>query len=79
MANASVSTSRGLRTRRCWKSIIPFWHAGVEASHRDKNRDLDMGAIGWQTMRITDLNVNVGLPIAIAKVAATLDLRPRTL
>ena len=57
----------------------PFWHAGVEASHRDKNRDLDMGAIGWQTMRITDLNVNVGLPIAIAKVAATLDLRPRTL
>lgn len=30
-------------------------------------------------MRITDLNVNLGLPIAIAKVAATLDLRARTL
>ena len=55
----------------------PFWHAGVEASHRDKNRDLDMSSVGWQTMRITDLDVNRGLPISIAKVATTLALRAR--
>ena len=55
----------------------PFWHAGVIASHRDKNRDLDMATVGWQTMRITDLDVNRGLKIAIAKVATILARRAR--
>jgi hypothetical protein len=57
----------------------PFWHAAAVASHRDKNRDLDMATVGWQTMRITDLNVNLGLPIAIAKVATVLARQARGL
>ena len=57
----------------------PFWHAGGENSHRDKNRDLDMATVGWQTMRITDLNVNAGLKVAVAKVAAVLARRARGL
>ena len=53
----------------------PFWHAGTTSSHRDKHRDLSATADGWLTMRITDLHVTTGLPIAIAKVAATLARR----
>ena len=53
----------------------PFWHAGAENSHRDKRRDLQMGTVGWQTMRITDLDVNRGLRTSIADVAKVLALR----
>ena len=57
----------------------PFWHAGAEESHRDKIRDLEMATVGWQTMRITDLDVNRGLPVSVAKVATVLARRARGL
>ena len=53
----------------------PFWHAGAENSRRDKRRDLKMGTVGWQTMRITDLDVNRGLRTSINDVGTTLALR----
>jgi hypothetical protein len=53
----------------------PYWHAGVESSHRDKRRDLKMATIGWQTVRVTDLDVHGGLISAINDVARVLALR----
>ncbi|MCU1390648.1 MAG: hypothetical protein JWL72_3986 [Ilumatobacteraceae bacterium] len=53
----------------------PFWHAGIAECHRDKVRDRKMAAVGWQTLRVTDLDVSTGLPAAIADLAATIALR----
>lgn len=53
----------------------PFWHAGSMASARDKRRDLDAAVDGWWTTRVTDLDVNGGLPTAIRKVALVLAQR----
>ncbi|MCU1395797.1 MAG: hypothetical protein JWM34_4225 [Ilumatobacteraceae bacterium] len=50
----------------------PFWHAGRRASHRDNHRDLLAATIGWQTTRITDLDVEAGLRATIANVALVL-------
>lgn len=53
----------------------PFWHAGAEESAKDKRRDLIMATIGWQTVRVTDLDVTGGLAAAIRAVAVTLSQR----
>ena len=53
----------------------PFWHAWATESHRDKHRDLVMATVGWQTLRITDLDVNGGLVQSIRNVAVVLALR----
>ena len=52
----------------------PFWHAGDEASHKDKRRDRKAGTIGWITIRVTEFDVKRGLPEAVGDVAATLSL-----
>ncbi|HEY4332242.1 MAG TPA: hypothetical protein VGM78_06720 [Ilumatobacteraceae bacterium] len=57
----------------------PFWHAGGEASDRDKRRDLKLSTMGWHTMRITDLDVAHGLAESIRDVGIILEQRrPRT-
>ncbi len=53
----------------------PFWHAGAAESHRDKRRDRKLATRGWQTVRVTDVDVNGGLSESIADVAAVLALR----
>lgn len=53
----------------------PYWHAGTEPSHKDKRRDLKMATVGWQTVRVTDLDVRGGLATSIADVASVLALR----
>ena len=53
----------------------PFWHAGADASHRDKTRDRKLGTMGWRTVRITDLDVGGGLAGAVRDVAGVLALR----
>ena len=50
----------------------PFWHAGAEESHRDKHRDRKMTTVGWRMVRITDLDVDGGLPESIGDVATIL-------
>lgn len=52
----------------------PFWHAGVDASHRDKRRDRKAAMVGWLTIRVTEFDVKRGLQEAISDVAATIDL-----
>lgn len=52
----------------------PFWHAGTEASHKDKRRDRKATTIGWLTIRVTDMDVNGGLTEAITDVATTIEL-----
>lgn len=52
----------------------PFWHAGDEASHRDKRRDRKAGTIGWITIRVTASDVGGGLVEAITDVATTIEL-----
>lgn len=47
----------------------PFWHAGEEQSHLDKRRDRQVAAMGWQTLRLTDLDVASGLEAAIKELA----------
>jgi hypothetical protein len=44
-------------------------------SHRDKHRDLRAASIGWLPMRLTDLDVNGGLPAAIRAVGQALSRR----
>ncbi len=62
-----------------WKLALevdhPFWHDGAAESRRDKRRDLVLAAQGWQTLRITDIDVSVGLAAAIAHVATVIELR----
>ena len=53
----------------------PFWHAGADASHRDKTRDRKLGTIGWQTLRVTDLDVSGGLREAVHDVGLVLNQR----
>ena len=50
----------------------PFWHAGAIESHRDKRRDLKMSTVGWQTLRITDLDVSAALAASIRDVGLVL-------
>lgn len=50
----------------------PAWHAGSLSSHRDKGRDRTLGALGWITARLTDLDVRNGLPEAIHQVGQIL-------
>ncbi|MCU1394719.1 MAG: hypothetical protein JWM34_3147 [Ilumatobacteraceae bacterium] len=50
----------------------PFWHAGGEASHLDKQRDRLAAMEGWSTMRVTSLDVEHGLRLAIEQVATIL-------
>ena len=50
----------------------PFWHAGGEQSHLDKRRDRQVATLGWQTIRVTDLDVASGLEAAIAELASLL-------
>jgi len=52
-----------------------WWHAGAAASHMDKSRDLEVATIGWLTLRITEVDVDTGLPAALAKVAAVVASR----
>lgn len=56
----------------------PFWHAGGQASHRDKRRDRKAGTIGWVTIRVTEFDVCQGLAEAISDVATTIELATRT-
>lgn len=62
-----------------WKVALevdhPYWHAGEEQSHRDKRRDRLAAAEGWQTCRVTDLDVDHGLAAAVADVARILAVR----
>jgi len=51
-----------------------FWHAGRDASRRDKQRDLAALAIGWRVPRVEDLDVAKGLPMAIRRVADVLTI-----
>ena len=53
----------------------PFWHDGIEASGRDKHRDLHAGTAGWHTMRVTDLDVHGGLASSISAVGRILAQR----
>lgn len=53
----------------------PYWHAGALPSHRDKRRDLKMATVGWQTVRVTDLDVNGGLATSVRDVGTVLALR----
>lgn len=53
----------------------PVWHAGADPSHRDKHRDRKAATIGWQTVRVTDLDVSGSLAAAIADVAEILVVR----
>ena len=50
----------------------PFWHAGADASHRDKTRDRKLGTLGWLTLRITDVDVSGALAAAVRDVALVL-------
>jgi hypothetical protein len=53
----------------------PAWHAGALESHRDKHRDRKLVSIGWSALRLTDIDVAVGLAEAIADVAVVLQAR----
>jgi hypothetical protein len=53
----------------------PFWHAGADASHRDKTRDRKLGTLGWQTVRMTEVDVAGGLAAAVRDVAIVLSRR----
>lgn len=73
---------RRIRFDFAWPELLlalevdhPFWHAAAAESHRDKHRDLEMATIGWQTLRITDLDVSGGLAAAIASVGRVLASR----
>jgi very-short-patch-repair endonuclease len=53
----------------------PFWHAGSAESARDKRRDRSTAALGWQTIRITDLDIASGLDATVADIARIITLR----
>ncbi len=53
----------------------PAWHAGAQESHRDKHRDRKLVSIGWNALRLTDIDVATGLTEAIADVGAVLRAR----
>ncbi len=50
----------------------PTWHAGAQESHRDKHRDRKLVSIGWSALRLTDVDVAMGLTEAIADVGVVL-------
>ncbi len=50
----------------------PAWHDGAEQSHRDKLRDRKAATIGWETVRVTNLDVHGGLAEAVHDVALVL-------
>jgi very-short-patch-repair endonuclease len=49
-----------------------FWHAGSEESRKDKSRDRKVAALGWQTLRITEEDVRIGLDGVMADLAAVI-------
>ncbi|MEO6126336.1 MAG: type IV toxin-antitoxin system AbiEi family antitoxin domain-containing protein [Ilumatobacteraceae bacterium] len=51
-----------------------FWHAGREPSRRDNQRDLAATAIGWRVVRVEDLDVAEGLPMAIRRLTNVLTI-----
>ncbi|HEY4332683.1 MAG TPA: hypothetical protein VGM78_08940 [Ilumatobacteraceae bacterium] len=50
----------------------PFWHAGYDESHRDKGRDRLLATVGWQTVRVTDVDVAHALSATIRDVGIVL-------
>ena len=51
----------------------PAWHDGAADSHADKGRDRKLTTIGWTSTRITAIDVNGGLPEAVADIGRILD------
>ena len=47
----------------------PLWHID---RHKDIRRDRKLGLLGWSTPRITSLDVDTGLPEAVADLAGFL-------
>jgi very-short-patch-repair endonuclease len=53
-----------------------FWHAGSEESRKDKSRDRKVAALGWQTLRITEEDVRIGLDGVMADLVAVIRTAP---
>ncbi|MBK5223650.1 MAG: type IV toxin-antitoxin system AbiEi family antitoxin domain-containing protein [Acidimicrobiia bacterium] len=61
----------------------PFWHDGIVEARRDKRRDRRLAALGWQTLRVTEWDIEHdvdamadeigGVLVARGWLAATLD------
>lgn len=47
-----------------------FWHVGSEESRNDKQRDRKVATLSWQTLRITEDDVRVGLDGVMLDLAA---------
>ena len=47
-----------------------FWHVGSEESRKDKQRDRKVATLSWQTLRITEDDVRVGLDGVMLDLAA---------
>lgn len=47
-----------------------FWHVGSEESRKDKQRDRKVATLNWQTLRITEDDVRVGLDGVMLDLAA---------
>jgi predicted transcriptional regulator of viral defense system len=49
-----------------------FWHVGSEESRKDKQRDRKVATLSWQTLRITEDDVSVGLDGVMLDLAAVI-------
>jgi predicted transcriptional regulator of viral defense system len=49
-----------------------FWHVGSEESRKDKQRDRKVATLNWQTLRITEDDVRVGLDGVMLDLAAVI-------
>lgn len=49
-----------------------FWHVGSEESRKDKQRDRKVATLSWQTLRITEDDVRVGLDGVMLDLAAVI-------
>jgi len=49
-----------------------FWHSGSDESRQDKGRDRRAALLGWQTLRLTEDDVNTKLENVLAEILVIL-------
>ena len=49
-----------------------FWHSGSDESRKDKSRDRRSALLGWQTLRLTEDDVNANLESVLAEILVIL-------